>query len=610
MYMAFAGAIRQVVAVLLVAALSTPLLAQNLPTRPPTSSSGSSSVNLDFKFDETLGTTFYIDMLGLEAAKLPFSPEVRVDPNQYIVGPSDLIGVIITGTLSLNYRALGVNVEGDLFLPAIGPVSVAGLTLSEAKTQITEAVGKQFRNVMVDVMLDKPRAMTIHVTGDVPFPGRVSVPYGTRLDVPLMGALLEMSAESTSSGAEASLTKTLAPTSVEIPGLSSQTSSLSTSADDLQMSTRALLESEKWQLRSIRIQRGDEVLMADLHDYYYGGNLVANPLLQDGDRIQIGRANVSDARISLSGAVYMPVDLSYRPDDTLEKLLRMAGGVTSNADTTAISIYRTDRNGTRVISTALDARARQMTLEPNDRIVVSELSKDKLNTRATVLGRAYTTGIFPVRDGVTTAYELLELAGGPAEDALLKGAYIKRADPVDEMGRPQSQENISQLLRSSDQYIQGLNWFEVEEKARKNRIYLNLADEQSLRAVRMYDGDSLFIPRDEMNVFVYGQVDKPGFVQFDGSTTLDDYLRQAGGFSISADPKKVYLIKAGTKTWTDARTATIESGDWIYVDRVPLDDLNQRRLYKVQRQGLLTSALTVLFSAMSTTITILIYYRN
>lgn len=609
MYMAIGGVIRQAFAVLLVATLSAPLLAQNLPTRPPSSSGGSSSVNLDFKFDETLGTTFYIDMLGLEAAKLPFSPEVRVDPSQYLLGPSDLIGVIITGTLSLNYRALGVNVEGDLYLPSIGSVSVAGLTLNQAKERITEEVNKQFRNVMVDVMLDKPRAMTIHVTGDVPYPGRVSVPYGTRLDVPLMGALLELATESQATGVE-SLTKSLAPTSVDIPGLSPQPGPLSASAADAQLSTRSLLESEKWQLRSIRIQRGDETLLADLYDYYYGGNLQANPLLRDGDRIHINRGNVSDARVSLSGAVYMPVDLSYRADDSLDRLLRMAGGTTSNADTTSINIYRTDRNGTRVISVALDNRTRQMMLEPNDRVVVPELAGEKLNTRATVLGRASTTGIFPVRDGVTTAYDLIQLAGGPAGDALLKGAYIKRADAVDESGQPRPQDDFAQLVRSSDQFLQGLNWFEVEEKARKNRIYLNLADEQSLRAVRMYDGDSLFIPRDEKNVFVYGQVEKPGFVQFDGSTTLDEYLKQAGGYSISADPKKVYLIKAGTKTWTDAKTATIESGDWIYVDRVPLDDLNQKRLYKVQRQGLLTSALTVLFSAMSTTITILIYYRN
>lgn len=607
--MAIGGVIRQAFAVLLVATLSAPLLAQNLPTRPPSSSGGSSSVNLDFKFDETLGTTFYIDMLGLEAAKLPFSPEVRVDPSQYLLGPSDLIGVIITGTLSLNYRALGVNVEGDLYLPSIGSVSVAGLTLNQAKERITEEVNKQFRNVMVDVMLDKPRAMTIHVTGDVPYPGRVSVPYGTRLDVPLMGALLELATESQATGVE-SLTKSLAPTSVDIPGLSPQPGPLSASAADAQLSTRSLLESEKWQLRSIRIQRGDETLLADLYDYYYGGNLQANPLLRDGDRIHINRGNVSDARVSLSGAVYMPVDLSYRADDSLDRLLRMAGGTTSNADTTSINIYRTDRNGTRVISVALDNRTRQMMLEPNDRVVVPELAGEKLNTRATVLGRASTTGIFPVRDGVTTAYDLIQLAGGPAGDALLKGAYIKRADAVDESGQPRPQDDFAQLVRSSDQFLQGLNWFEVEEKARKNRIYLNLADEQSLRAVRMYDGDSLFIPRDEKNVFVYGQVEKPGFVQFDGSTTLDEYLKQAGGYSISADPKKVYLIKAGTKTWTDAKTATIESGDWIYVDRVPLDDLNQKRLYKVQRQGLLTSALTVLFSAMSTTITILIYYRN
>src|SRR5690606_13714586 len=100
-------------------------------------------------------------------------------------------------------------------------VSVAGLTLNQAKERITEEVNKQFRNVMVDVMLDKPRAMTIHVTGDVPYPGRVSVPYGTRLDVPLSGALLTMPESADAQPMQGSLTRQLFPSFIDIPGLSS-----------------------------------------------------------------------------------------------------------------------------------------------------------------------------------------------------------------------------------------------------------------------------------------------------------------------------------------------------------------------------------------------------
>lgn len=613
MNMAFAGVLRLLIALMLLAGVGSPLSAQNLPTKPPSSSSGSSSVNLDFKIDETLGTTFYVDMLGLEAAKLPFSPEVRIDPSRYIIGPNDLIGVIITGTFSLNYRALGVNIEGDVYLPSIGKVQVAGLTLLNTRAAIKDAVEKQFRNVMVDVMLDKARPLTVHVTGDVPYPGRVSLPYGTRLDVPLLGALIEMPTEEASSGDLGALSRSLSASSVEVPGLSTSNSFPDPSqVGSATNSVRSLLESEEFRLRSIRIERRDgSTILADLHDYYFGGNLDANPILEDGDQVQLVRSNGSDARVSLSGAVYTSVDVQHRGDDTLERLLRISGGFTTNADTSVVSIYRTNADGTTLVTINMSrAGAMQTVLLPNDRVVVNEQSKAYQNARATILGRAKSSGIYPITDGVTTAYDVLAMAGGLESDALAKGAYITRMSAVSDDTSLPKQTEIAQLLRSSDQYLQGLNWFELEEKARRNRVYLDVSNEQSLRSVRMYDGDSLFIPRDERTVFVYGQVNNPGFIEHATGRTLDEYINAMGGYSISANPKKVYVIKAGTRTWMDARDSMIESGDWVYVDRHPLDDLNQQRMYRVQRQGLITSALTVLFSAVSTTVAILIYYRN
>ncbi len=618
MNMAFAGVLRRACTLLLIAGLGTPLVAQNLPTRQ-SSSGGGSSVNLDFKIDESLGTTFYVDMLGLEAAKLPFSPEVRVDPSRYIIGPNDLIGVIITGTFSLNYRAMGVNIEGDVYLPSVGTVQIAGLSLLDARTAIKNAVEKQYRNVMVDVMLDKPRPLTVHVTGDIPYPGRVSLPYGTRLDVPLLGALIEIPSAESSRADLDGVSRTLSPTSLEIPGLSSNSMLGQSSVGAKAMSVKALLDSEIFQLRSIRIIRSDgSTVLADLYDYYYGGNLDANLILQDSDQVQLMRTSTSDARVSLSGAVYTSMDMQYRGDDTFDRLLRITGGFTSNADTTNISIYRTDAGGTKLVTIDLrQASARKTALLPNDRIVVNEKSREYLNARATVLGRARSSGIYPISDGVTTAYEVLSMAGGLDSDALAKGAFISRkgADINDKSTPPQS--DMAQLMRSSDQYLQGLNWFELEEKARKNRVYLDVSNEQSLRSIRMYDGDSLFIPRNEGTVFVYGQVNNPGFVEFSSSNSTADYLSKAGGFSLAANPEKVYVIKAGARTWTDARYTSIESGDWVYVERVPIDDLAQQRIYelqkqgfKIQRQGLIFTAFTALVSAVSTTVAILIYYKN
>lgn len=643
MNMAIARIFRRVCVVLFLSVLTNPLLAQNLPTRPSSTGGNTSSVNLDFKFDETLGTTFYVDMIGLEASRLPFSPEARVDPTSYIVGPYDLVGVIITGTLSLNYRALGVNVEGDLYIPSIGVVRIAGMSLLEAKDAIKASVDSLYRNVMVDVFLDKPRPMTVHITGDLPNPGRLSLPYGIRLDAPLVNTIYSTPNLGSSNLDLDSATRTLSQSSTQIPGLSSNSGF---GANELSSNTsiKSLLDSEEFQLRTVQIiRKGQKDITADLYDYFYGGNLDANPLLADGDIIVVHKSNPSLDKISLSGAVNKQLDLHYRVDDTFDRLLRISGGYTSNADTSEVIVFRMDSTGVKTIALNISGDSTVTNqLLPNDRIVINQLKRNSQNARATVIGMAESPGIYPILDRETTVYDLVKMAGGISDGALFNGAFIIRSPDKSQPSDLKPQSDLAQMLRSSDQMVHGLNWFELEEKARRNRIYLDLSDLSQLRSTKIQNGDSLYIPEDEKTIFVYGQVNSPGYVEVKQDWNYDDYISSVGGFSMSADTSKVYVIKASTKTWMDARQTSIASGDWIYVDRIPLDDLAQQRQYdlmmegyelqrqsliqgfelqkqgidlqkqgfRLQRQGLYTAAFTAVLSAISSTIVILIYSKN
>src|SRR5690606_8003587 len=128
-----------------------------------------------------------------------------------------------------------------------------------------------------------------------------------------------------------------------------------------------------------------------------------------------------------------------------------------------------------------------------------------------------------------------------------------------------------------------------------------------LRSIKVMDGDSLIIPRDLNTVYVYGQVSNPGYVEYIPGGSVYDYIDATGGYTLSSDRKKLYLIKAGSLSWADARNSTIESGDMIYVDRTLLDDNVQRRNFLVQRQ---TFYATLILTISSTTFAILNYLRN
>ncbi len=583
--------------------------AQNIPI-PKKSGTSASSVKLNIEYDQSLGTAFYVDMIGLASAENPFAPEELIDESTYRLGPTDLIGVVITGSLTLNYRAIGVNMEGEIILPSIGTIPVAGLTLMEARQRIRKEVEKEFRNVSISVSIDKPRPLSVHLYGDIPYPGRVSTTYGTRLDNPLLRSLFEVRGPDTEVASGTSVTKILYPSFLDLPGLTERVDDLGNAIIAKPLtSVGKLLNDRKWQLRSIEILRADgSVLYADMYRYFYGGDLDGNPSLLDGDQIKIMSSREADPRVSISGAVNNPMEIPYRNDDTFGLLLKIGGGYMANADTTSYTIFRPGKEGiTRIQVTRDQADFYSKKLLPNDRIIIGKSELDANLYSATVVGQVDAMGIYPIREGKTTAYDLLEMTGGVDPTALKKAAYIVRSKlpVVDEPSLMKS--GFRDVMRGSDQMVQGLSWLELEQRARKNRIYLDLNQVNQLKSTYIMDRDSLIVPRDMGTVYVYGQVEKPGFVNHQPGASLNYYLNSAGGYALASDPKRVYVIKAGTLAWSEANDTKIESGDMVYVDRIMLDDNLQRRSFMRQSQSLYT---TIVLSVISTTLTVINFFRN
>jgi Polysaccharide biosynthesis/export protein len=74
-------------------------------------------------------------------------------PTGYILSPNDQVGVEVFGEDDL--RTLGrLNAEGNLSVPLIGSVHLAGLTLGQASTKLTDLFGRDYLvNPRVNVML-------------------------------------------------------------------------------------------------------------------------------------------------------------------------------------------------------------------------------------------------------------------------------------------------------------------------------------------------------------------------------------------------------------------------------------------------------------------------
>src|SRR3954470_11482378 len=95
-------------------------------------------------------------------------------PPDYVVGPDDQIRLRIWGQVNFNAN-LRVDRSGDIYVPQVGAVHVAGLHFSDLEQLVRAAVSRFFRNFDLSVQLGAIRSMQIYVTGEARRPGVYTV---------------------------------------------------------------------------------------------------------------------------------------------------------------------------------------------------------------------------------------------------------------------------------------------------------------------------------------------------------------------------------------------------------------------------------------------------
>ena len=559
---------------------STRLMAQN--NNQNENNGNGNRENMKFNFNtgsnNNLYNYYYLDQIGLEMAKNSNPQEGYIDADTYQLGPEDMLSVDLHGAITMSMRGIVVNPEGDIILPTVGQINVKNLTLKQAEQKIKKAFKQNYKETRVLVSLDKPRNITIHVTGDVPYPGKYIVPAQTRVDQAIFNSLYGKS---------------------------------SSNNPNNKVYNAHTLSKEQVSLRNISIESDNhETEHADLMAYFKAGDLKADPYVHNGDVISIKKILETSPQVSISGAVNAPIKMEYKRGDTISELIAIAGGFTNSADSSQAFVYRPLPISIKKIDISRSDNAFQnFRLQPNDRVVIPYTGTRTSTYSAWVYGEANSPGNFPIIEGKTTAFDLLNMAGGLANDALPQAAYLIRHKPSIRNMPSTAGFNKEELQRTSDQTDQGLKYLQLETKLDKNEVYVDLSDPAQLKKVKIYDGDKLFIPRNDHTVYVMGQVDNPGYYDYKTSLSAQEYVKDAGGFTIAANPERVFVIKAGSKSWYKPNQTHIQSGDIIFVDRVPYEDLNLKRNYEIQKRNLTNARISLILSAISTTVLLLNFVK-
>lgn len=216
-----------------------------------------------------------------------FSPNdlAPVTPD-YVIGPDDQLRIRIWGPI--NYSGnLRVDRSGNIFIPEVGAVHVAGLQFSALDQHLREAVSRIYRNFDLSVDIGQIRAMQVYVTGQARRPGAYTV------------------------------------------------SSLSTLVNALFASGGP---SSQGSLRHILVKRnGETVADFDLYALLIHGDKSKDIHLLPEDVIYIPPAG---PQVAIAGTVRNPAIYELRGSETIGDAIEMAGQTSAMASSTQISLER------------------------------------------------------------------------------------------------------------------------------------------------------------------------------------------------------------------------------------------------------------------------------
>jgi protein involved in polysaccharide export with SLBB domain len=331
-------------------------------------------------------------------------------------------------------------------------------------------------------------------------------------------------------------------------------------------------------IRLIRTSGGE--LSLDLERFRLTGDFKHNPYLKNDDVLIFPPIDKDRDFISITGAVSRPIRFQYVDGDRLSDALLFAGGLKVSADSTGCAeISRLDLSGER--ETVIDVLFRENPeLKRGDRITVRTSENERRDYRVYVSGEVNTPGSIPISRSSTTLREVVSRAGGFKPTADLARAELIRGANVFQSLLFTNEFERMLMTRMAVISSEDTLSFSIDNTLRVSRgngiiDFARVLEDSSLEGdFIVRDNDFVFVPEMVELVYVYGQVNTPGYVQYRPGERAEYYLTRAGGVAESAKGT-IYLIKGKSRSWAeiaDARAAAVEPGDFLWAPkRLPRD---------------------------------------
>lgn len=413
-----------------------------------------------------------------------FAPVADIPvPSDYIVGPGDELNVQLYGATNRSLK-LSVTRDGRVNLQDVGPVNVAGERFSAVKARIESLVEHQMTGVRASVSMGDTRSIRVLVLGDARRPGTYT-----------------------------------------LSGLATMTSALYAAGGVKHIGS----------LRNIELKRDGALLQRlDLYDLLIRGDTANDAKLLQGDVVFIPPIGKT---AGISGEVRRPAIYELKGDATVAELVRLAGGLTADADASRAMLTGYDDAHRRVVLAVEPAAAGPSRLLNNGDLLSVARLRPTLDSGIQVQGYLYSPGVFAWHPGIRLS-DVIRSVDELRPNADLHYVLIRRELPPDRRVTALS-ANLAAALNApgsvADVALMPRDRVTVFDLAssREQIVQPMLAD---LRLQGNADNPSQVVE-------VQGHIHVPGTYPLEGGMTVADLVRAGGGTADEAYAHSAELLR-------------------------------------------------------------------
>lgn len=497
---------------------------------------------------------------------LVFEPNLRIPaPAGYILGPDDELVISVYG-YSENKYDLRINEQGEIYIRNVGPVIVSGLTIEQATEKIKSKLAATIYHAInsgqtkVQVTLGKIRSIRITVIGQAKKPGTFTVSSLTTLfnALYLCGGPTAMGSYRDIEVIRGNHVKRIADLYNFLVNGTQEDNIILQEGDVIKIpyyKNRVTISGHvkrEGKFELLNTENFSDLLRycgGFMDDAYRGAVTVVRITDTERKIIDVQTSNYSNFkpngsdeyyvrklqdefgnRIVIAGSVNRPGQYELSQGTTLKDLIEKSGGLTEDAYTKSVSIFRylADKIPT-TLSVDLDSvlnDGQKIYLQKNDSVFVHSIFDFTDKNYITVEGNVRKPGPVSWRENFTL-HDLLLAVGGLTESGDSSNIEISRR--IKNANVEEANHNESKIFD-----------IDLIHDGSQNNIQLQPYDMVIVKTLPGYV--------EQRSVLVLGEVKSPGRYGLENSgDKISDVIQRTGGFKASADSTSI-TIRRSTKS--------------------------------------------------------------